>query len=224
MKPSSSEADAPVVAARLDRQLAAGFSGHGWAHPQIEQQIAVARRQAVEAARSEGYATGWAQGRRAAAEAADALARERDVAAARLAERAAVQFESLLAALTKAVHAADAAAVPAWDEVGDAIVEAALGIARAALVRELGSLDDATVEALRTAVRALGDPGEVTVLVHPSDAPLFAAVPPDRRPATLRIVTDPTVAPGTVAARTPAQRVAVELPAALAAAEEVLRG
>jgi flagellar assembly protein FliH len=232
MKPSSSDPVTPaepvaaepvVVPARLDRPLNAGAIGHGWAHPQIEQQIARARADAAESARSEGYAAGWAQGRRAAAEAAAAQGQRADADAARRAELAAARLEQLLASLDDAVRRADVAAEPAWAQVADAVVDGAIGIARAVLARELGSVGGPTVEALRTAVRCLGGPGEVTVHVHPSDVALLDSLPDVERPAALRVVADPDQPPGTVTTSTPAQTVVVNMPAALAAAQEVLR-
>jgi flagellar assembly protein FliH len=224
MKPSSSDDEPAVLPARLDRPLRGGLIGHGWAHPQIEQQIARARALAVESARSEGYAAGWSQGRRAATGAAVEHERRREAEVARQAEQAAARVEVLLAALADAVRRADAAAVPAWAEVSDAIVDGAVGIARAVLARELATVDATVLEALRTAVRCLGEPAEVTVVAHPADAALLAALTPAERPAVLRIRPDPALPPGTVSALTPAQRVTVDIPAALAAAQEVLRG
>lgn len=213
-----------VVPARLDRPLAAGALGHGWAHPQIEQQIARARATAAEAARSEGYAAGWAQGRRAAAEAAQAEALRREADAARQAQAAAVRVEQLVNGLADALRAADVAAAPAWEEVGDTIVDCALGIARAVLARELRSVDAAVVEALRTAVRCLGEPDELTVTANPADVEVLSGVTASGLPRALRFVPDPGVPAGTLTARTLTQRVTVDVPAALAAAEEVLRG
>lgn len=222
--PAPPGGDGPPVPARLDRRLTGSALGHGWAHPQIEQQIARARASAAEAARSEGYAAGWAQGRRAAAEAAAEQARRTQEEAARQARADAVRVGALLEALTDALHRADVAAVPAWEETGDALVDCAVGIARAVLGRELGSLDGATLAALRTAVRCLGEPDDVTVRVNPADVALLDQVAPGDRPARLRVVPDPDVAAGTVTASTVTQRVTVDVPAALAAAEEVLRG
>jgi flagellar assembly protein FliH len=222
MKPSSS--DAPeVLTARLDRPLAAGAIGHGWAHPAIAEQIAKVRQAAAEAARSEGYAAGWAQGRRAAAEALE-VDRQRRLEQAELTSQVqAARVEAALEMLADAVALVDEAAVPAWEDVADALVEGAVGIARAVLGRELGSLDATTLEALQIAVRSLGGPPAVTVHAHPTDVDVLDAVAPGRRPAALTLVPDPSQEPGTLVTRTVTQRVVTGIPAALAAAEEVLR-
>jgi flagellar assembly protein FliH len=227
MKPSSSDPvtsdDAPVVTARLDRQLAAGAIGHGWAHPQIEEQIARVRQAAVESARSEGYAAGWAQGRRAATQALEVDREHLEAQAKQRTQAQAARVEAALAVLADALARVEEAAVPAWDELADSLVDGAIGIARAVLARELGSLDASTVEALHTAVRCLGRPAEVSVLAHPDDVAVLDAVAAGRRPAGLDLVPDPSQRPGTLVTRTLTQRVATGIPAALAAAEEVLR-
>lgn len=222
MKPSSS--DAPeVLTARLDRPLAAGAIGHGWAHPAIAEQIAKVRQAAAEAARSEGYAAGWAQGRRAAAEALEVDRQRQRELTEQTAQVQAARVEQALEDLADAVARVDEAAVPAWEDVADALVEGAVGIARAVLARELGSLDTTTLEALHVAVRALGRPPAVTVHAHPTDVEALDAVAPGRRPAALTLVADPSQQPGTLVTRTVTQRVVTGIPAALAAAEEVLR-
>ena len=230
MKPSSSDTavttgtGAPeVLTARLDRPLAAGALGHGWAHPAIEEQIAKVRQAAAEAARSERYAARSAQGRRAAAEALEVDRRRQQEQVDAQALTQATRVEAALAVLADAVARVDEAAVPAWEEVADTLVEGALGIARAVLARELGSLDATTLEALHVAVRCLGTPPAVTVQAHPDDVATLDAVAAGRRPAALTLVPDPSQQPGTLVTRTLTQRVKVGVPAALAAAEEVLR-
>jgi flagellar assembly protein FliH len=223
MKLSSSEAARAggVRAARLDRPLVAGaLNGDvGYADPRLDEIVRAAAQQAREQARAEGYAAGWAQGRQAATK------REREEAAHRagLAEGAqrelAQRSTGLLAGLASAARAQQAAAVPEWEEVADALGAGALAVAAAALGRELQAVDSVLAEAVRTALRALADAEAVELHLHPADAPLLAGA---ELPDGVRLVPDPQVPAGAVHAWTPTQRLRVNLAHAVAAAEAVL--
>jgi flagellar biosynthesis/type III secretory pathway protein FliH len=123
-------------------------------------------------------------------------------------------------ALGSKAAAEQQATLPAWHEVADALADGALAIAAAALDRELRTVDAPVVEALKVALRALAGQEVVAIRLHPDDA---AMLDPDVLPDGVRLVPDADVARGGVLAQTPAQRLLMHLPAALAAAEEVLR-
>jgi flagellar assembly protein FliH len=225
--PSSSDLrgspDPRVRAVRFDRPLhGAGFRGvpAGWGDAGLDTALA----EAAEAARAEGvaqgYAAGWAAGRQAAAEreAAEAVERARAAEADRRA--LAARAESLLAALAASATSAARAAEPTWAELADVLADGALSLARSALARELGSVDADLELRVRAALRLIGGDGRVVVLLAPGDAATLAGV---RLPEGTELVADPAVAPGTVAVRTDARRLLLDVPAAIAAAEEVLR-
>ena len=115
--------------------------------------------------------------------------------------------------------AARRAAIPEWEEVADAVADGALRIARAAMARELRSIDEPVADAVRRGLERIADPGDAIVHLHPDDAATVGASLPDG----VRIVADPTVPQGGVVVLTPAQRLRLDLPSALAAAERVLR-
>lgn len=125
------------------------------------------------AARAEGYAVGWAEGRRraladaAAAEQERTARREREHAAALAAQRDA------LAALADAVRHLEDAAEDARAQVAGHSIELALQIAEAVLGREIAVAADPGADALVRAFTALGTPvGEpvpATVRLHPDD-------------------------------------------------------
>jgi flagellar assembly protein FliH len=209
-----------VRPARMDRPLGRRLLAPGYADAALETMVAAAATKAQEAARAHGYASGWAQGRQAAAEQASAEQATRQARLEQDRRDVAARGQALLAGLADAVRREQQAGVPDWHDVADALTDGALALAAAALGRELATVDEPLLDAVRVAVRALGDPDRVAVHLHPADAETLALAD---LPAGLRLVPDPQVPQGTVQAQTPVQRLLLNLPAALAAAEAVLR-
>lgn len=206
----------------FDRPLAGDELG--WADPVVAQRINEAARAAREQAHSLGYAAGWAEGRKAAAEREQAEQAERELRHAEELQEQSRQAVRLLRNLADAARRTDRTAAPAWESVADVLVDGALAIARAAIGRELAAVDEPIVDAVHTAVRALGEAGEVAVHLHPAELTLLGQLAGEQLPDGVRLVADPEVERGTVLAAGPAQRLRRDLPAALARAEEVLRG
>jgi flagellar assembly protein FliH len=207
-----------VRAARFDRPMRSLAIDPNYSDAHLEELVRVAAERARETARAEGYAAGWSQGRQAAGKQAQA---ESQVVAAQFeAQRAAIgqQLQQLLTALAQATAAARQVSAPDWIEVADVLASGALHLAASALGRELKSVDDEVAEAVAGALRQLAEPGEAVVHLNPAEADLV-----DPIAAGIRVIADPDIAPGTVTVLTPAQRLRHDLPAALAAAEEVLR-
>lgn len=225
MKPSSSSGvgePASIRLARFDRPLQRG-AAHSWGDAEVDRQVRLAVAEGHEQGRAAGYAAGWSQGRQAAAAQAQEQARVLAEADEERRRRDGARLQTVLDGLSRVAADMDHALVPAWEEIADAVTEGALRIARAALGRELETLDDERLEAVRAAVRAIGDPATVTVRVHPEDHLLLVAAV-SQLPPGLRLVADADLRPGEVRAITPSQRLSMHLPTALAAAEEVLRG
>jgi flagellar assembly protein FliH len=190
-----------------------------YSDPHLEELIRVAAEQARHEARAEGYAAGWSQGRHAAAEATD-QARIDIVRQAEAARQAvAAQVQALVANLGEAARAGRAEILPEWIEVADVLADGALQLAAAALGRELKSIDGAVAAAVRSALRHIADPADAVVHLSPSDAVMLEGA----GELGVQVVADPAVLDGSVLVVTPAQRLQHDLPAALAAAEEVLR-
>jgi flagellar assembly protein FliH len=204
--------------AHLDRPLRRTTLDPTYTDPHLEELVRVAAEQARHEARAEGYAAGWSQGRQAAA--ARSATEHADIAKQAVQARQAVagQIKQLLTELADAARAAKTASTPEWVEVADVLAEGALQLAAAALGRELKSIDGAVSQAVRAALKHLAEPGEAVIHVSPSDAAILGT-----EELGVRVVADPGIADGTVIALTPAQRLRHDLPAALAAAEEVLR-
>jgi flagellar assembly protein FliH len=218
-RPGVTGEDKVVRPAHLDRQLRRGAIDPGYSDQHLEQVVARAAQTARETARAEGYAAGWSEGRQAAAE----QARKQQV---QLAEQAAARLEQdtlrvrrLIADLGEAILTARRAAIPDWEDVADAVADGAIRIARAAMSRELRSIDEPVADAVRRGLERIADPGDAIVHLHPDDAAMVMEGLPDG----LRVIPDPTVPVGGVTVLTPAQRLKLDLPSALAAAERVLR-
>jgi flagellar assembly protein FliH len=207
-----------VRAARFDRPMRALAIDPNYSDAHLEELVRVAAERARETARAEGYAAGWSQGRQAAGK--QAQAESLAVAGQIAAQRTAVgrQLQQLLTALAEATVAARQVMAPDWIEVADVLASGALHLAASALGRELQSVDGQVAEAVASALRQLAEPGEAVVHLNPAEADLV-----DPIAAGVRVIADPEIAPGTVTVLTPAQRLRHDLPAALAAAEEVLR-
>jgi len=222
-----SPATAAVTPARMDRPLRT-FGGR-WVDPDAEHRIGQAAELAREQARAQGYAAGWAQGRQAAAAAAAEEQQRRAAADEQTAQQQVARFETVMAALARAAATADATAAPRWSEFVDALADGALGIARAALGRELASIDDPTVEAVRSALAILGEPDEVVIRANAADLAMLSSVAHRAKEAgngtagKVSFVVDADLAPGDVTLATLSQRLRLHLPAAVAAAEAVLR-
>ena len=198
----ASVAKVTVRPARLDRPLQQGTLDPGYSDPHLEQ----------------GYAAGWTQGRQAAAEQAQVQAAEAADELERQRQAAAGQLRQLLAGLAEAARATSQRSASEWSEVADVLGEGALHLAQALLARELHSVDDALMLNVRAVLQQLADPTQAVVHLHPQDAALIKDVPDG-----VRIVPDPAVPVGGVVALTPAQRLRLDLPEALARAQEVLR-
>jgi flagellar assembly protein FliH len=218
-----SSTDPEVRPARFDRPLSglqAARIGAGWGDPALDAELAEAvvdgRRQGL----AQGYAVGWAAGRRAAAEreAVEAATRAAAAEAERREQRQ--RAEVALGALADAVRHGAATLTPGYEELADVLVEGALAIARAALTRELTSVDDDLEHRIRLAVRSLAGDGRLVLRVHPAD---LAAIDGALLPADAELVPDPTLPVGAVAVRGESQRLRLDVAGAVAEAEEVLR-
>jgi flagellar biosynthesis/type III secretory pathway protein FliH len=216
----TSQSNVSVRPAQLDRPLRRLSLDPTYTDPHLEELVRVAADRAREAARAEGYAAGWSQGRQAAGEraqlaleqAGEQMDAERHVAGQKVAQ--------LMSTLGDAARAARVAAAPEWAEVADTLAEGALRLAAAALGRELRSFDDSLAQSVKVALQKLSEPGEAVVHLNPADAAMVL----DDPELNVRVISDPGVPVGSVVMLTPAQRLRYDLPTALAAAEEVLRG
>ena len=173
------------------------------------------------AARASGYAAGWASG----AQAAHATARARLDEQVALLERARADELARLAAARSALERAAAqaavAAVPAVEEVADAVLDAALRLASAVLGHEALASTQPGRDALRRALLTTPSVTTATVRLNPADADTLAGADV---PDGVTVVADPAVAQGDSLLQHANGTVEVMLQAAVERARAELRG
>ncbi|MGN6612434.1 MAG: FliH/SctL family protein [Angustibacter sp.] len=183
-----------------------------------------------QAARALGYAEGWSSGSRAAAAQAEAV----QAALLQEHERVSAQAEHAVAQAVAALqHAAtqlSSTLVPTVDDAADAVLDAALALARVIVGAELTVVDAAAQSALRRALRPLPTDTVVTVRLNGSDVELLDSV--ITRTAAgdffeghaVRLVADPSVRAGDAVAEQAGSVVDASIAAAFTRAVEALRG
>jgi flagellar assembly protein FliH len=185
----------------------------------LDELSAVAR----QAARAEGYAVGWAQGRRAAEEAAQREAAAAAVEQAEAAKRSETAMLSALQALAAAADALEGRAVVPAAELSAAVVEGAFELAQTLLGRELTLATEPGLDAIRRALVLLPENRPVTARLHPDDASVTrAALAAAELGREILVVADPGVEPGGAVVDCDATRVDAQLGPALERVREVL--
>lgn len=182
---------------------------------------------AKQQARTTGYAEGWAQGQRAAAvEAEAARERARAVEQAHDQRRAAALAQSVNA-LGRAVTNLETQLMPTLHELQEAVLAHAFELAEAIVGRAMDDPEGRAAAALRRAMNAAPDQGDVVVSLHPDDFRNLVGTATDAdynyegRPVHLR--PEPGLRPGDAVAETGTTTVDASIAAAVARAREALR-
>ena len=128
-----------------------------------------------EAARSIGYAEGWAQGRREAVAAEHEQPQRAEESRQQLERALAAEAERARDALWSAVQHLEATTAPVLEDAADIVLDGAVRLAEAVLGAELSVLDDAATLALRRALAPLPDDGRVVVRLNPQDLQILRA-------------------------------------------------
>jgi flagellar assembly protein FliH len=178
-------------------------------------------------ARTAGYAEGWAQGQRAAAvEAAEAADRARAVEQAHE-QRRTTALASAVNALGRAVTSLETQLMPTMQELQEAVLAHAFELAEAIVGRTLEDPEGRAADALRRAMAAAPDQGEIVVSLHPDDYHSLVGASGGAehnyagRPVRLR--PDPSLRQGDARAETGSTTVDASLDAAVQRAREALR-
>ena len=182
---------------------------------------------AKQQARTAGYAEGWAQGQRAAALEAEVVAEQaRAVEHAHDQRRAAALAQSVNA-LGRAVTNLETQLMPTLHELQEAVLAHAFELAEAIVGRAMDDADGRAAAALRRAMNAAPDQGDIVVSLHPDDFRGLVGTATDAdynyegRPVHLR--PDPGLRPGDAVAETGTTTVDASIAAAVARAKEALR-
>jgi flagellar assembly protein FliH len=182
---------------------------------------------AKQAARTAGYAEGWAQGQRAAALEAEAAAeRARAVEQAHDQRRAAALAQAVNA-LGRAVTNLETQLMPTMTELQEAVLAHAFELAEAIIGRVVDDPEGRGADALRRAMNAAPQHGRIVVSLHPDDYRNLVGTEPggdynyQGRPVHLR--PEPALHPGDAVAETGTTTVDASIAAAVRRAREALR-
>lgn len=224
---SCPEAEFPELGSRLMRGGAAAELPaallEGLLDPLQRQALDALSDTARQAARAEGYAVGWAQGRRAADEVAAAEEAAASAERARQAALAADALSSAVQALTTAAAGLEARAVVPAAELADAVVAGAFELAQALLGRELAVSADPGRDAILRALTVLPEGRPVTARLHPDDAPVTrVGLSIEGLGRDVLVFPDPTVERGGAIVDCDSSRVDAQLGSALERVREVL--
>jgi flagellar assembly protein FliH len=181
---------------------------------------------AKETARTAGYAEGWAQGQRAAALATEAAQQEQ---AAREQEAEARRMAALaqgIDAMGRAAAKLESQLMPTLEQMQELILVHALELAEAIIGRELSEPAGRGTDAVRRAIAAAPEQGDIIVRLHPDDYRNIMGSATDAdynyegRPVHLR--PDPGLRPGDAVAETGSTTVDASIAAAFQRAREAL--
>ncbi|BBH64956.1 hypothetical protein ACTI_16410 [Actinoplanes sp. OR16] len=182
---------------------------------------------AKQQARVTGYAEGWAQGKRDAAEAAEAAAARAIASEEAYEHRRAAALASAVNALGRAVTELENQLHPTFTELQEVILASAWELAEAIIGRTLHDDPERGAAALRRAVSAAPEHGNLAVSLHPDDFHTLVGdgdqndFDYEGRQITLRA--DPTLRPGDAVASTGTATVDATIESAMQRAREALR-
>ncbi len=184
-----------------------------------EQTLAGLAEQAQAAAHAQGYARGWAEGRRAAEQQAAEQRAALLVAERRAEELRAAEHEAAVAGLTAAAARLDQAVAQVCAQVEGGALELAAQLTEAVVGHELAVAENPGLDAVRRALSLAGGEPLVRVRVRPEDhSPELAEVA-----GAATVVADPTLARGDALLDTVAGVVDARVSPAVARVTELLR-
>ena len=219
---SSREPDEPVLRGSRARSVSAARWQVDLRRPSEVPVPEEVVERATANARATGYAEGWAQGQREA-RAAAAVEQARVQAAGREYERErAALVERALGAVADAAAALERRTVPVVEDLAEQVLHGAVELAEALLGRELSESPERGRDALRRVMAVAPETGTVTVRLHPDDLAALGEAPafPGRE---IRLVADPTLAPGDAVAQHGTTTVDARLSEAVRRVREALR-
>jgi flagellar assembly protein FliH len=182
---------------------------------------------AKQQARTAGYAEGWAQGQRAAALEAQAAAERAHALEQAHEQRRAGALAQAVNALGRAVTGLETQLMPTMHELQEAVLAHAFELAEAILGRALESPEGRGADALRRAMNAAPEQGEIVVSLHPDDFRNLVGTATDAEynygGRAVRLRPDPALCPGDAVAETGTTTVDAAIAAAVARARAALR-
>ncbi|MFC7528114.1 FliH/SctL family protein [Actinoplanes sp. GCM10030250] len=221
----SSSPDSPVIrGAVADSATAARFAVDLRNPEPIDNE---ATERARQQARTTGYAEGWAQGKRDAAEATEAAAARAHASEQAYEHRRATALAQAVNALGRAVTELENQLMPTFTELQEVVLASAFELAEAIVGRTLRDDPERGADALRRAMSAAPEQGGLNVSLHPDDYAMLVGPNPagdfefEGRRISLR--PDPHLRPGDAVAETGTATVDATIETAMSRVREALR-
>ncbi|MCU7727117.1 FliH/SctL family protein [Actinoplanes sp. KI2] len=182
---------------------------------------------ALEQARTTGYAEGWAQGQREYAMAAEKAAARAQVSQQAYDQRLATALAQAVNALGRAVTEIENQLKPTFTELQEVLLAHAFELAEAIVGRSLDDPQKRTADALRRVMAAAPESGPLVVSLSPDDYnTLVGKDGPDDfdyEGRHVRLRPNPALQPGDATAETGMASVDATISSAVARAREALR-
>ncbi|MFI1991376.1 FliH/SctL family protein [Actinoplanes sp. NPDC020271] len=178
------------------------------------------------AARTTGYAEGWAQGKRDAVTAAEEAAARALAAEEHHEQRRSTALAHAVNALGRAVTELENQLMPTFTELQELVLASAFELAESIVGRNLRDDPERGQDALRRAMTAAPEHGNVVVRLHPEDYTNLVGDGDgvfDYRGRQINLIADPTLRPGDATAETGTATVDATIEGAIARAREALR-
>ncbi|GAA2872056.1 hypothetical protein Acy02nite_43980 [Actinoplanes cyaneus] len=178
------------------------------------------------AARTTGYAEGWAQGKRDAVAAAEEAAARAHAAEEHHEQRRSAALAHAVNALGRAVTELENQLMPTFTELQELVLASAFELAEGIVGRTLLDDPERGRDALRRAMTAAPEHGNVVVRLHPEDYANLVGDSDgvfDYQGRRISLVADPSLHPGDATAETGTATVDATIEAAIARAREALR-
>ena len=182
---------------------------------------------AKQQARTTGYAEGWAQGKREATVAAEAATARAVAAEESLEKRRSAALASAVNALGRAVTDLENQLMPTFTELQEVVLASAWDLAEAIIGRYLRDDPERGADALRRAMTAAPEHGDMVVSLHPDDFRSLVGEGSgndfDFEGRRISLRPDPGLRPGDAVAETGTATVDATIAAAVDRAREALR-
>ncbi|MBU2663102.1 flagellar assembly protein [Actinoplanes bogorensis] len=182
---------------------------------------------AKQQARTSGYAEGWAQGQREAAAAAEGAAARAQAAEQAHEQRRSHALGQAVNALGRAVTDLENQLMPTFAELQEVLLAHAFELAEAIVGRSLDDAEGRTAGAVRRAMQAVPEAGQLVVSLHPDDYHTLVGEGGDTEfeyeGRRVRLRPDATLHPGDAVAETGMATVDATIAAAVARARDALR-
>ncbi|MBB2945865.1 flagellar assembly protein FliH [Actinoplanes lutulentus] len=221
----SSSLDGPVIrGAVADNATAARFAVDLRRDEPIDSE---AVERAKQQARTTGYAEGWAQGKRDATTAAESAAARAVASEEAYEHRRAAALVQAVNALGRAVTELETQLTPTFTELQEVMLATAFELAQAIVGRSLTDDPERGIDAVRRAMSAAPQQGDVSVSLHPDDYQTLVGESGtnefnfEGRRINLR--PDPSLRPGDAVAFTGTATIDATIESAMHRAREALR-